>query len=395
MDRLRGTTLFYFLPGILLILLLGSPFAAASEPVLVLSSLDSRLIDFIAENLESFTPEVRFLHVMDDGMIPKLVRFPEAEEALPHVLYGVSTIALSHLADQGLLESMEPDWERDLPVGLADRSHRWYGLFGDPVVIVYNQQYFAMDVPESYMPTGWEDLGHPRFRGSLIIERPTPYNLTGYFFACLIDRAEKEHKDQNEGFELISRIDRNLLRTYDSRESLLSEHALFSGGDGSIAVAGTSDLERCLAEGRPANLLLPEEGLFLYPRGVALVKGASADAKRLYSELTKESLLREAAKEFACFPLIAEDLFYYSTWPGQRFALDFYSTDHDSVRRNIDPWISQWQNLIHGREKEKEKQLDDAINTAMTFLIPVLLIILILTARKQSAKKGRRSRRDG
>lgn len=352
------------------------------KPITVLSSLDPELIDFIADQVNDSFPKIDFVHLPDDAAIPQCVRSPGPGDPRPDLLYGVSTIVLSSLADQDLLAPYTPDWKQSLPVGLSDRDQRWHGLFGEPITIVFNRIYFEEDIPLSHLPEGWEDLGHARFRGSILMENPTPYNMTGYLFACIIDRAEKTYGDQNEGFELITRWDRNLLRTYDARETLLSTLALFSGGDGSISVAGARDIQRCSNRNLPIDLVLPAEGLFLYPRGVALVKGARTEAGPAYRALTNETLLQRVAAEFACYPLIAGNQFSISLWPGERITLEFVSTDHDSVRRNIDGWISRWQNLIQGQGKKREQVLDDALNTAMTFLIPLIILIVIFTSRK-------------
>lgn len=353
---------------------------AGAQTVKVVSSLDQELLEFIASELERDGLAVEITRLNDDSGLPGLVRDPESR---PDILFGVSTIVLSHLADRDLLEAREPPWGRELPVGLMDREGRWFAVFGDPMTIVYNHAYFFQDVPESMLPEGWEDLASKRMRGSLILDKPAYFNETGYLFACLIDRAQQAYGDAKAGFDLLSAIDENLLRSFQSTEVLLSENGLFSGQAGSITMATLSDFQRCYDAERPISLVLPIEGMLLYPRGAALVKGAGAAAAGVYDALMRVRLLSACARESVCFPLILKEEYRYTGWLGQELDLEIYPTDHDAVRRNIDAWLGEWQNLIQGSTRRKEEKLDDAINTVMIFLIPLALVILIYTSRKR------------
>lgn len=356
--------------------------AHAQDRLTVLSSLDPALIDFLETQAQKLPFEFDFVYIADESTLSTWIRSPGAEQPRPDLLYGVSTIVLSQLAEQGLLEVISPEWEADLPVGLADRDHRWAGLFGDPLTIVYNRDYFDAEDLLRKLPDSWADLGHSRFRGSLIFEEPSPYNQAGYLFACIIDRSEKVYGDSERGFELLADWDRNLLRTYLERQSLLSPLGLFSGGDGSITVASAAEIERCLEQDFPVDFRPPAEGLFLYPRGVALLEDAAPDAREAYRALTHDAFLRKLTQHQGCYPLIAGNQYRFSIWPGERINLELLPTDHDSVRRNIHAWIGRWQNLIQGKGKEREEMIDNAINTVMTFLIPLFLVVVIITSRR-------------
>ncbi|MFH1999450.1 MAG: ABC transporter substrate-binding protein [Planctomycetota bacterium] len=360
----------------------------ADDPISILSSLEPELLEAFSGDLEKNGFHVAFERISDESLIPGLIRSPPADIPKPQLLYGVSTVLLCHLAEQDLLDPCEPAWQGRLPVGLADRERRWFGVFGDPITIIFNRSYFDEDLPLRFLPEGWEDLGTRTFRDSLIIEKPNHYNVTGYLFACLIDRAEQMYKDRDVGFDLLAAMDRNLLRTYNDSESLFySPGSLFSGERGVISVASLSQVDECVKEGKTADIVLPIEGLFLYPRGIALLKGATEGAAEVYKALTDENRLKRLSQNRNCYPLIFEENFAYSLFPGQRLFLDLFKTDHDSVARNIKTWISRWQNTIHGRAKEKEIAIDDAVNTTMTFLVPLFIVIIIITSRKKKTKK--------
>ena len=74
--------------------------------------------------------------------------------------------------------------------------------------------------------------------------------------------------------------------------------------------------------------------------------------------------------------------------------LEIYPTDHDAVRRNIRSWIGTWQSLYRGRGKTRMDSIDDAINTTMTFLIPLVILIIILTSRSRSRRRQSAKRVD-
>jgi ABC-type Fe3+ transport system substrate-binding protein len=392
----------FFIPlnaTVLLLMLLGVEAGGAGrargappgdDPVSVVSCLDQDLIDFLAGELEAKAPGAAFTRAAEDRLVLDRIRTLQPSE-LPDILFGVSTIVLAHLADQGFLEPCQPVWGHELPVGLADREYRWFGVFGDPITIAYNHEYFAEDQLLEYLPKGWEALGEPRYRGTLLLEKPDPFNVTGYLFASLVDRADQLFKDQEKGFDLLAGIDRNHLRYYKNREEILRHDVLFSGGDGSITIAMMSAVERCAEAELSVDLVLPVEGLFLYPRGIALVKGASDIAREMYAALVDRERLRRCAESYSCFPLILKETYSFSLWPGERISLEVFPTDHDSVRRNIVTWIGTWQNIYQGRRRRRTDSIHDAVNTTMTFLIPVVILTVILTSR---GRRKRRSRRD-
>lgn len=383
--KASGWRVFLFIS---IVLALSLPMGIASEPVTVLTGLGAEQIERFAADLEKQGLSVQFEVIIDEAIIPGIVRSPREDLPKPDLLYGVSTIVLSHLADQGFLKPCEPAWEGSLPVGLSDRDGRWFGVFGDPITIVYNYSYFDEDLPVRFLPEGWEDLGSRTFREALLIERPNPFNVTGYLFASIVDRAEQLYKDSEKGFDLLADIDRNLFHTYADTTSLFeSPGSLFSGGQGVISMACIRDIERCIKDGKTAEIVMPVEGLFLYPRGIGLLKDAPEEAVAVYKALTDESRLMRLSANANCYPLIFEKNYACTLRPGQKVFFEIFPTDHDSLQRNISTWINRWQNTIHGKAQERETAIDDAINTAMTFLIPVFIVIIIITSRRKDSKK--------
>jgi iron(III) transport system substrate-binding protein len=349
----------------------------------VFTSLEAHLLDIFREALERRALAPEFHVISDDQVLLSRMRLLE-EGTAPDILLGLSTVLLDHLAERGLLEPYTPSWGEELEVGLSDRHGRWFGILGDPLAMVYNQEYFEGEDLLRMLPERWDDLGRYPFQGSLVFQRPSTFNEMGYFLACLIDRSEQADQSSRTGFNLLSLIDFNTLRFYPSRESLVGH--LFSGEDGALSVMGLSQIKQCILEGLPADFLLPREGVFVYPRGIALVRGASEEARRVYDALTQKEVLRKFAQEHAFVPLMDREGFGLSVQPGERLTLDPFATNHDSVRRNIVAWIGEWQNLVQGSKKERNRLIDDAINTVMTFLIPVALLLVILTSRRKKRR---------
>ena len=383
-------------------LCLPGPLAAAPQekpgaggetpPVVVVSSLDADMLAAAAEAVRGKEPAVQFRSYPDESRLLSLVR---SGGLVPDVYFGTTTVFLSRLAGRGFLAPRTPSFADRLPVGLADRERRWYTVLGDALAVVYNSEYYAEPELKKYLPKRWSDLGRPRYRGSLLLEYPTPYNAVGYLFACLVDRAERREGDRRRGFSLLEGYDRNLYRadgktpSFRARGDLLTRRGLFSGGDGSITAASLREVERAAAEGLPVDFIQPEEGLVLHPRGLAIRRDAPPRAQRVYDILADEAFLVRFARRHACVPVAAGGEFTVSLWPGEPASFEIMETDHDAVLRNLDGWLGEWQSLYKGRTLRKLHLLDDALNTTMIFLVPAAILFLIY----RSTRRSRRSRR--
>jgi len=361
------------------------------ETVIVVTCLNDGLVDQLKERVSDRTPAIEFKIASGDKAVLDILRTLDPAKR-PDILYGVSTVVLARLADQGMLHKWTPDWARDLPVGLSDRDGQWFALFGDPIKIVYNSAYFGDDQELlTLLPNEWKDLGRHSCAGSLIFEDPTPYNVTGYFFACIVDRAMQEHGDSSKGFDLLSDIDRNILRKrnpdlegiFSSPDKMLAN--LLSGEKGSISVAADSLLQEALNDKKPLGAVIPEDGLFLFPRGMALLK-PTENAIKACEMLTDKSFLQSIGSDQANIPLVNKEVFEFLIWSRNDVSLDFFPTDHDSVLRNINTWVGEWQNMIRGRTTAKVRSIDDALTTVMFLIIPIAIGLIIFTSKKKSKR---------
>lgn len=365
-----------------------------SPEVLLVSSLERKLLSAVVKEIRKEVPGVRFRSFPDEARLFAGIR---SGAVVPDVYFGTSTALLARLARRGFLQARDVAFAARLPVGLADRDRRWYGVLGDPLAILYNGDYFAEEALKPYLPEAWADLALPRYRGSLLLEYPAPYNATGYLFACLVDRAEREEGDRRKGFTLLEGLERNLYRVsgeepaFRTRAWILSTRGLFSGGAGSITVAPLREVERLSEEGLPVEFIQPREGLVIHPRGLAIENGAGPQARRVFDLLADEAFLVRFARRGAFVPLASGGSFTLSVWPGEPTTFDVMHSDHDAVLRNLEAWLGEWQSLYRGRTRGKLRAIDDALNTTMTFLIPAALLFLIYRSHRRS-RKGHRSK---
>lgn len=342
------------------------------EIVTVATTLDSDLLGFLTRDVTSRIPGVRFMRTRNDDLM-LLTLGSRDPSRFPDIFFGMSTNALSQLADHGYLAPHGATWAGRLPADLSDENHRWIALFNDPLAIIYNKQYQADGLLSGRLPDCWEDLAHPRFKGSLILGNPTPYNESGCLLACLIDRAVQQYRDDAPGFELLSRLQGNLLELYSNQYKLLL--GIFNDNRGAISIASMSQIIKCVQSKKPVGIIQPEEGLFPFPKGIALTKKASDKAKLVYDALVESTLSDNLYHNFGCRSLLNKDR------AGSRAGLEtepvIFRTRHIRVRKKIVSWIKQWRELGKDSSLEAEILLGDAPDGVKKYLVPALLALFL------------------
>jgi len=198
-----------FVPVLLLVGLgVAGPLAALQAPVeLTVMTHDS--FNVSEEVLAGFEEEsgirVRILRAGDTGtMINQAIL--SRRNPLGDVLYGIDNTFLTRALDADLFIPYESPLLEDVPAEfILDAQHRVTPIDYGDVCLNYDKAYFAEQ--ELPLPTSFEDLLKPEYRGLLIVENPATSSPGLAFLLATIERFGSGAEDETEGEDAYTYLD--------------------------------------------------------------------------------------------------------------------------------------------------------------------------------------------
>ncbi|MBN8294370.1 extracellular solute-binding protein [Rhodobacter sp. NTK016B] len=162
------------------------------------------------------------------------------------------------------LSGMEPS------LAALNDSDGYYFVSGtSPFGFVYNTEIVA---PED-VPTSWNDLTDPRWRDQIAIAHPGFSGSAGQW-AIAMDRLYGE-----AFFQGLAANDPQIGR------SIADGYTLVTTGERSLTVTSLALGRDAMRDGKPVDLVVPEEGMFLPPSAAAVLADApNPNSARLFAE---------------------------------------------------------------------------------------------------------------
>ena len=224
------------------VLVLGAPQTNAANTLMIYTAANEKLhADVVAAfNKEYPKIKVKTVNLSTGPITEKAI----VEKANPQadVIYAVNTIALEQLKNGGVLEPYSPKRSK-IPAQFADPDgfyvNHWLTLM---VVAVNTKILKEKNLP---MPTGWEDLIKPKYKGLITVAAPTKSGTGLTIFTTLFDAF---------GWNYIDNLHRNIFQ-YNSSGGAAGRQA----GSGETAIGLTYDtvvLDQIKA-GLPVELVFP------------------------------------------------------------------------------------------------------------------------------------------
>ncbi len=205
----------------------------------------------------------------------------EKDNPLADVLWGGGAESLA--AYNEYFDSFKSTEDGVISAANKDAGGKWVGESPLPMVIMYNKKLVA----EENIPTGWEDLLKPVFKGQIAYADPAKSGSSFTILATMVTAFGGKEK----GWDFIKQFVANL-----DGKVLGSSSGVYKGVyDGEYAVGLTlekSAQEYVKADPDKVGFIYPKEGTSTVPDGIALVKGAKN---------------KEAAEIFINFMLSAEN----------------------------------------------------------------------------------------
>jgi iron(III) transport system substrate-binding protein len=321
--------------GLPVLLLLALAAVATAAEVVVYSPHGEAILTEFSEAFEAAHPGVD-VRTFDMGANDVLERL-RAERKSPraHVWWGAPATSFTLAGREGLLESYRPTWAAEVGDYARGEGDLWYGQFDLPIAFGYVPDRFS----ESELPRGWDDLVRDDPPWRLLLRNPPPSGTMRTWLAAMILRAPTV----DAGFEWLKRLAEKTAG-YPATPELLYQK--LSRGEGDLTVWNVTDLLFQADKGYPFAVHIPADGVPVITDGIALVAGATDEARAFYEFVTSiDANLRLAEAHFR-FPT-RRDL-PPDRLPAWRRELDFtpMPLDRERVVAEEGGWIARWDREV-------------------------------------------------
>lgn len=211
----------------------------------------------------------------------------EASNPRHDVIWGWAVTQMVDPRIMGMLESYRPKGIGNVDSKLKDPGGKWFATTGYFAAFCVNTE--VLKKKNLPMPTSWEDLLNPVFKGELVMPNPASSG-TGYLHISSI----LQMKGEKEGWKFLHALDKNMAQYIKSgskpcKVTRVGEYAVGASFD-FVAV-------KSIQAGYPIKMVIPSEGAGYEIEVSGLMKTSQnkGDVKRFLDWL----LTKEAAELYA------------------------------------------------------------------------------------------------
>jgi len=280
----------------LLIIILGvmvgfSPLANAGEITVYSSLEDDEIADFLkAANKDLPDITINVLRLSTGDLGARILA--EKKNPKHDVIWGWAATNMINPQIMEMLEAYKAKGSDKLASKFKDAGNKWFAATGYMAAFCVNTDRLAKKgLP---MPTSWEDLLNPVYKGELIMPNPNSSG-TGYLQIASILQSRGEDK----GWEYLEALDPNMGQYIKSGSKPCK---LTRSGEYSVGASFAFIAMKSIKEGYPLKMVIPSEGSGFELEASALMASSKnkADAKKFLDW----TLSPAAAKLYAKFKAI-------------------------------------------------------------------------------------------
>lgn len=292
----------------------GSSLAMAATELTVYTAFEAEDLKRYKNEFESRNPDVEVNWVRDSTGIVTAKLLAEKENPQADVVWGLAGTSLLILKDEGMLQSYKPKGYEKLSKKFRDNSAnpQWVGLDAWMAGLCVNTiEAKKHNLP---MPTSWEDLTKPVYKGHVIMPNP---NSSGTGFLDVSSWLQLFGEDK--GWEFMDGLHENIARYTHSGSKPCK---LAAAGETAIGISFAFRGAKEKKKGAPVEVVFPKEGLGWDVEAAAIVKGTkkldaakklmdfavSMDAMKMYNVGYAIVAVPGVAKPVEYFPENAEEL---------------------------------------------------------------------------------------
>lgn len=320
------------------------------EKVVVYSPHGKEILGEFKDRFEAQYPgtQVDFLYLPSRECLERVRN--ERQNPLADVWWGAGHTTFMTAATEGLLESYKPSWADQVSPDQHDSQDRWYPTFLSPEIIFYNSDLIS---PEQ-APLDWEDLADPRYKDQVLLRYPIPSDTMRAIFFGKIQRSVQQNGNEEDAFEWLLEVDRNVKEYLSSGELLFRKVAQRVGA---VSVWTLSDI--MLQKSRyqyPFEVVFPESGCPVILDGIGLVQGAAhPKAARAYYEFvtSASSAICLAGDPFHRIP--ARDGLPRESLPEWMRTLNYTTQplDWNIYLAHMNEWMQRWDEQVRGQGRNR------------------------------------------
>ncbi|WP_440130663.1 ABC transporter substrate-binding protein [Achromobacter pulmonis] len=264
----------------------------------------------------------------------------EASNPQQDVIWG---FAVSNMLDPRLQNLLEPYAVKGmdaLPARYKGADNKWFAATGYVAAFCVNTDRLkSKNLP---MPTSWEDLTKPAYKGEIVIPSPAASG-TGYLqIAALLQGLGKE-----KGWALLKDLDKNVAQ-YTPSGSRPCKMA--RAGEYAIGVSFAFPAMQSIEEGYPIKMVIPSKWVGYELEASGLMKTAKnpADAKRFLDWTLSQQAggLYSKYKELVTIPGAAPNKAAEAAGLPKDLGTVLYPVDFQKSAAERDAIIKTWQETI-------------------------------------------------
>jgi iron(III) transport system substrate-binding protein len=318
---------------------------AHAEELTVYTAIEADDLAKYAERFNKDHPDVDIQWVRDSTGIITAKLLAEKDNPQADIVWGLAATSLMLLKNEGMLEPYAPPGLERLDQRFVDSAQppAWTGMDAWAAVICFNTvEADRLGLP---MPTSWQDLTDPVYKGYIAMPNP---NSSGTGFLDVSSWLQLFGEEK--GWQYMDQLHENIAAYTHSGSKPCRQAA---AGEVPIGVSFEFRAARLKEEGAPIEIIVPQEGIGWDMEATAIVKGTdkleaaktladwsvSEAANQLYAEGYAVVAIPEQAQPIKYMP---EDL--------QAKMID---NDFDWAASNRERILAEWQKRYDVKSEPK------------------------------------------
>jgi len=295
---LSNRTVNRLIVGVLLVVLLTSVLGACvptptKTKVVIYTAKENEEIEEYLPVAEAALPnlDLEVLRLSTGDLTARLLA--EKDNPQADLIWGTAATSMMIFKKEGMLEPYKPKGVDAILPQFKDTDDppSWVGVDAYLTAFCVNTK-----VSEQYnlpMPTSWEDLLDPVYKGHIVMPNPASSG-TGFMFVSSVLQGLGEDK----GWDYLSNLDKNMA-IYTKSGSKPCK--LAGSGEYAVGISFAFVGARLKKEGAPLEFVLPSEGAGYEIEANALLKGAKnpKGAKEFLDWAISDEAMKMYAKYFA------------------------------------------------------------------------------------------------